>query len=62
MRVANPAQLVAGMGWSIPLPARWKTFELRDRDWMELGRFADDDRVEIAPFDAITLALTELWC
>jgi hypothetical protein len=29
--------------------------------WRELGRFAGDHRVPVAPFDAVASVLTDLW-
>jgi Uma2 family endonuclease len=41
-----------------------RTLEAYARDgetWRELGRFADTDRVRVAPFDAVTIDLADLW-
>lgn len=38
-----------------------ETYELVAGAWSLTGRFTDRDRVRIAPFDAIELALADLW-
>jgi len=38
-----------------------EAYRLRDGDWAEIGNFAGGDRVSVAPFDAISFALAELW-
>jgi Uma2 family endonuclease len=38
-----------------------ETCILRDGAWSETGRFADDDPVRAVPFDAVTIALSDLW-
>ncbi len=48
--------------WLVDPDARTlEAFELRGGAWSESGRFAARDRVALAPFDAITLDLTDLW-
>ena len=38
-----------------------EVFENRDGHWLLLATFKDDDRVSIAPFDAIEIELAGLW-
>ncbi len=38
-----------------------EAFESRKGKWVDIGRFSGDDRASIPPFDAITIALAELW-
>jgi Uma2 family endonuclease len=48
--------------WLVDPEARTlEAFELQGRSWTESGRYAADDRVAVAPFDAITLDLADLW-
>ena len=48
--------------WLVDPEARTlEAFELQDGAWAEIGRFAKDDRVAVAPFAAITLELADLW-
>jgi Uma2 family endonuclease len=59
--------LYAGYGvrhaWLVdPMARTLEASELRGGAWTELGRFAGDHRVTVAPFDAITIALSDLWC
>ena len=30
--------------------------------WIEIGAYRDDNRVSVAPFDAVTIELAGLWC
>ncbi|WP_338457599.1 MULTISPECIES: Uma2 family endonuclease [Methylococcus] len=36
-------------------------FALRDGSWLLLGAYKDDDPICLAPFDAMTFSLAELW-
>ena len=48
--------------WLVDPEARTlEAFELQDGAWAEIGRFAKDDRVAVAPFNAIALELAGLW-
>jgi len=48
--------------WLVDPEARTlEAFELKGRAWTESGRYAAGDRVAVAPFDAITLDLADLW-
>ena len=38
-----------------------ETYDLVDSAWRETGRYSDDQPVCAAPFDAVTLALGDLW-
>jgi len=38
-----------------------ETYRLVDGIWQESGRYRDQDAVRAAPFDAVTLALDDLW-
>ncbi|MEA3643896.1 MAG: Uma2 family endonuclease [Lamprobacter sp.] len=38
-----------------------ETYALHDGAWRETGRFGGDDRVRAAPFEAVTIALDDLW-
>jgi Uma2 family endonuclease len=44
-----------------PLARTLETYELQEGKWIVGGMFKDDDTVRIAPFQAITLVLSELW-
>ncbi len=45
-----------------PIGQTLEALEMKDRTWVVLGSFSGEDRVAIAPFDAITIALSDLWC
>ncbi len=48
--------------WLVDPKARTlEAFALDRESWVPLGLFRDDDRVSIAPFDAISIHLAELW-
>ena len=38
-----------------------ETFELRKGAWVAVDRFRGDDAVSAAPFDAVAIALDEIW-
>jgi Uma2 family endonuclease len=44
-----------------PVGRTLEAFQLREGRWLELGSWGDDDRVRVAPFDAIELELSALW-
>ena len=44
-----------------PLARTLETYELQEGKWIVGGMFKDDDTVRVAPFQAITLVLSELW-
>lgn len=45
-----------------PLAHTLEALGLQDGSWVQLGSFRDDDRVSIAPFAEISIALPDLWC
>jgi Uma2 family endonuclease len=48
--------------WLIdPLGRTLEAFQLQAGTWVELGRFAGDEPVSVAPFDAVTITLADLW-
>ena len=55
----------SGIGhfWIVdPLARTLEAFALTDAGrWLRLGAWGDDARVAIAPFDAVTLSLGDLW-
>jgi Uma2 family endonuclease len=44
-----------------PLARTLETYELQEGKWIVGGMFKDDDTVRVAPFQVITLVLSELW-
>lgn len=44
-----------------PVGRTLEAFQLQAGRWLELGSWGDDDRVRVAPFDAIELELSALW-
>jgi hypothetical protein len=38
-----------------------EAYDLVDGAWQESGRSSDGDAVRAAPFDAVSLALDDLW-
>ena len=38
-----------------------EAYALEGGDWREIGRFAGGAQVSVAPFDAVTIALDDLW-
>ena len=44
-----------------PTDRTLEAFELRDGQWVLIGSAKDDEPVSIAPFDAITFSLGDLW-
>jgi Uma2 family endonuclease len=48
--------------WLIdPVVRTLEAYALRDGAWVGIGRFADDDQVSVAPFEAVTIELAGLW-
>lgn len=48
--------------WLIdPVGRTLEAFQLREGRWLELGSWGDEDRVRVAPFEAIELELSALW-
>ena len=53
-----------GVAYAWLLDPRARTLEAYALDagaWREIGRFAGSDQVRVAPFDAITIDLNDLW-
>jgi hypothetical protein len=44
-----------------PLKRTLEAYALTGGDWHEIGRFTGGDRVAVAPFDAVTINLDDLW-
>lgn len=38
-----------------------EAYALEGGDWREIGRLAGGAQVSVAPFDAVTIALNDLW-
>jgi hypothetical protein len=38
-----------------------EAYAMEEGRWREIGRFAKDDLVVAAPFDAVTIQLADLW-
>jgi Uma2 family endonuclease len=52
----------ARYAWLVdPIGRTLEALELKDGTWEVLGSFSDEDRVAVAPFNAITIDLTDLW-
>lgn len=48
--------------WLIdPLQHALEAMELKNGRWTRLGSYYDQDQVAVAPFEAITITLTDLW-
>ena len=49
-------------GWLVdPLAHTLEAYALDAGAWRELGRFAGGARVSVAPFEAVTICLDDLW-
>jgi Uma2 family endonuclease len=44
-----------------PLKRTLEAYALKDGAWHEIGRYGGQDRVSVAPFDAIAIELADLW-
>lgn len=56
------AEFGVAHAWLIDPRARTlDAYVLEAGAWREIGRFADSDLVSVAPFDAVTLHLDDLW-
>lgn len=44
-----------------PVGRTLEAFQLQEGRWLELGSWSENDRVRVAPFDAIELELEALW-
>jgi Uma2 family endonuclease len=62
--IKMPIYAQFGVRYAWLLDPRARTLEanaLEASAWREIGRFADGDAVCVAPFDAVTLSLNDLW-
>ncbi len=62
--VKMPLYAEHGVGhlWLVdPLLKALEAYELREGHWWLLTTLKDDDRVRLAPFDAIEFSLSDLW-
>jgi Uma2 family endonuclease len=51
-----------GFAWLIdPLKQTLEAFVLENGDWRQLGHWRGDELVAVPPFDAVQLALGDLW-
>ena len=60
----RPVYAREGVGhlWLVdPTDRTLEAFELRNGQWVLIATAKDDDPVSIAPFDAITFSLADLW-
>ncbi len=56
------ARFGVAFAWLLdPRKRTLETYALGDGVWRETGRFADRDQVRAAPFDAVVIALDDLW-
>ena len=44
-----------------PLARTLEAFENRDGNWSQIATHRDDERISLAPFDAISIDLADLW-
>ncbi|HEY3359056.1 MAG TPA: Uma2 family endonuclease [Polyangia bacterium] len=64
LRIKRPfyARLGVAYLWYIDREAHTLTAsKLRDGQWVELGVWGEDDRIRTEPFEALELALADLW-
>ncbi|WP_373508881.1 Uma2 family endonuclease [Thiocapsa sp.] len=62
--VKMPIYAYFGVAYAWLIDPRAHTLEaytLEGGDWREIGRFAGGAQVSVAPFDAVTIALNDLW-
>lgn len=56
------ARFGVACSWLIdPLARTLEAYASADGAWREIGRFAGSDCVAVAPFDAVTIRLDDLW-
>jgi Uma2 family endonuclease len=56
------ARFGVAYAWLVdPLAQTLEAYALDAGVWREIGRFAGSDRVSVAPFDAVTINLADLW-
>ncbi len=44
-----------------PIKKTLEAYELK-KDWQLIGSFKNEDRVNVAPINEVTLLLSDLWC
>ena len=56
------ARFGVAFAWLIDPRARTlEAYALDAGAWREIGRFSGSERVAVAPFDAVTISLADLW-
>jgi Uma2 family endonuclease len=56
------ARYGVGYAWLVdPVARTLEAYRLEGDAWAPQGLYRDDDVVRVAPFDAVTIRLTELW-
>jgi len=56
------ARYGVGFAWLVdPLKQALDAFALEQGEWRELGAWRGDDTVAVQPFDAVRIALADLW-
>lgn len=56
------ARYGVGFAWLVdPLKQTLEAFALEEGDWRQLGTWRGDETVAVSPFDAVQLALRDLW-
>jgi len=56
------ARYGVGHAWLVdPKTRTLEAYRLDDMRWVSLGVFRDDDRVSVAPFDVVSICLSDLW-
>jgi Uma2 family endonuclease len=56
------ARFGVAYAWLVdPLARTLEAYALEAGVWREIGRFAGSERVSVAPFDAVTINLADLW-
>lgn len=56
------ARYGVGSAWLVdPLKKTLEAFELKVGDWRSLGLWREDEEIAVPPFDAVRLALRDLW-
>ena len=54
-------EILNGQLHTQPRPSGRHAYALSDGAWRETGRFSDCDQFRAAPFDAVVIALDDLW-
>jgi Uma2 family endonuclease len=56
------ARYGVGFAWLVdPLKQTLEAFALEQKEWRQLGRWQGEETVAVPPFDAVRLALGDLW-